>query len=298
MDMPTYDKMMQPTLRALENLGGSGRIEEIVEQVTAIMGLTDEITSKMHNPERSSQTEVEYRLAWARTYLKKFGLLENSARGVWAFTEKYTPGTILDPIEIVQFVRDQAIPQREEIPTPVPVEPMDDNSQEDETTAWRNALHAELQSLKPDAFERLAQRLLREIGFVQVDVLGRTGDGGIDGKGIVKLQKILSYHVFFQCKRYKDSVASSDMRDFRGAIVGRADKGLFITTGRFTRDAIKEATRDGAPPIDLIDGEALVDLLKELGLGVAVHVHTVEIENVEVDKEWFISLDGSFQQKG
>lgn len=286
MDMPTYDKMMQPTLSALENLGGSGRIEEIAEQVIGIMGLPNEITSQMHNPEKSSQTEVEYRLAWARTYLKKFGLLENSSRGVWAFTEKYAPGMMVDSTEVVQFVRAQTITEREESGIQDSAESEDGDDRGEESFGWRNVIHAELQALKPVAFERLAQRLLREIGFVQVEVLGRSGDGGIDGKGIVKLQKILSYHVFFQCKKYKDSVGAGDMRDFRGAMVGRADRGLFITTGGFTRDAIKEATRDGAPPIDLIDGEALVDLLKELGLGVTVHL----VENVEVDKEWFTSL--------
>lgn len=126
-------------------------------------------------------------------------------------------------------------------------------------------------------------RLLRESGFVQVEVTGRSGDGGIDGKGIIKLQNVLSYHVVFQCKRYKESVSSSAIRDFRGAMIGRADKGLFITTGTFTRDAIKEATRDGASPIDLIDGENLVEMLKQLRLGVNVRM----VEEVEVDATWF-----------
>ena len=122
--------------------------------------------------------------------------------------------------------------------------------------------------------------------FVQVEVTGRSGDGGIDGKGIIKLQNILSYHVVFQCKRYKESVGSGAIRDFRGAMIGRADKGLFITTGTFTRDAIKEATRDGASPIDLIDGENLVEMLKQLRLGVKVRM----VEELEIDAAWFEGL--------
>jgi restriction system protein len=116
-----------------------------------------------------------------------------------------------------------------------------------------------------------------------VEITGRSGDGGIDGKGIIKLQNVLSYHVVFQCKRYKESVSSGAIRDFRGAMIGRADKGLFITTGTFTRDAIKEATRDGASPIDLIDGENLAGMLKQLRLGVKIRM----VEEVDVDTAWF-----------
>jgi restriction system protein len=129
-------------------------------------------------------------------------------------------------------------------------------------------------------------RLLRESGFIQVQVTGKSGDGGIDGVGIARISGFLSFHVLFQCKRYQGSVTAGQIRDFRGAMQGRTDKGLFITTGTFTRDAIKEATRDGAPPIDLIDGEQLVQRLKELGLGVKITV----IESVEVDTDWFAKI--------
>ena len=157
---------------------------------------------------------------------------------------------------------------------------------EEVEAGWKENLHQQLLRLKPNAFERLAMRLLRESGFVQVEVTGRSGDGGIDGKGIIKLQNILSYHVVFQCKRYKESVGSGAIRDFRGTMIGRADKGLFITTGTFTRDAIKEATRDGASPIDLIDGENLVEMLKQLRLGVKVRM----VEELEIDAAWFEGL--------
>ncbi|MDP6439425.1 MAG: restriction endonuclease, partial [Candidatus Brocadiia bacterium] len=127
---------------------------------------------------------------------------------------------------------------------------------------------------------------LRESGFVQVEVPGRGGDGGIDGKGIVRVAGLLSFHVFFQCKRYIGSVTPSHIRDFRGAMAGRADKGLFITTGTFTREAIREATRDGASPIDLVDGEQLADKLKELGLG----TKTLMVEEVTIDTDWFKAI--------
>ena len=130
--------------------------------------------------------------------------------------------------------------------------------------------------------------LLRESGFTQVEVSGRTGDGGIDGKGIMRLGGLLSFHVIFQCKRYQGSVSTSQVRDFRGAMVGRADKGLLITTGNFTKDAVREATRDGAPAIDLIDGEMLLDKLKELELG--VKTKKIEVEQISIDSDWFQSI--------
>jgi len=152
---------------------------------------------------------------------------------------------------------------------------------------WREELYRLLtKELSPDAFERLVQRLLRESGFVQVEVTGRTGDGGIDGKGIAKIHGFMSFHVIFQCKKYQGSVSAGDIRDFRGAMVGRADKGLFITTGTFTPAAVKEATRDGAPPIDLVDGEQLAEKLKELQLG----IKTEMIEKITVNKDWFTNL--------
>jgi restriction system protein len=141
--------------------------------------------------------------------------------------------------------------------------------------------------MKPDAFERLAQRLLRESGFVKVEVSGKSGDGGIDGSGVLRMN-LISFQVLFQCKRYKGSVASEVVRNFRGAMQGRADKGLIITTGTFTAEARREATRDGAPAIDLIDGEALCQLLKDKRLG--VDVRQVVHEEIAIVPEFFMEV--------
>ncbi len=160
----------------------------------------------------------------------------------------------------------------------------------EETTVlvdWRERINKYLiETLSPAAFERLVQRMLRETGFTQVEVTGRTGDGGIDGKGVARINGILSFRVVFQCKRYRGAVGSSAIRDFRGAMQGRADKGLFITTGYFTREAVKEATRDGAIAIDIVDGEKLAEKLKELSLGVKIEL----VERIEIDEEWFKSI--------
>jgi restriction system protein len=157
---------------------------------------------------------------------------------------------------------------------------------EPNTRFWQDILIERLSKISPSGFEKLCQRLLRESGFIQVEVSGRSGDGGIDGKGIVRLGGFLSFHVIFQCKRYARSVSPDEIRDFRGAMIGRANKGLFITTGTFTKGARTEASRDGAPPIDLVDGEQLAEKMKELGLGIRIRTEEV----VEVDASWFDSF--------
>ena len=277
--LPSFDDLMLPLISALNALGGSGSIEEIYSKVVELTGFTDEILAQLHDPEKSSLTEVGYRLAWARTYLKKYGFLENSSRGIWALTDKARASQSFNQKEVVNFVRALDRPQNTKTTS-------HDNTglELNEEQGWKEQLSTVLtQKLDPSAFERLVQRLLRESGFIQVEVTGRTGDGGIDGKGIAKIHGFMSFHVLFQCKRYKGSVGSSEIRDFRGAMVGRADKGLFITTGTFTPAAIKEATRDGAPPIDLVDGDELAEKLKEFELGLKREL----VEKVVVDAKWF-----------
>lgn len=280
--VPTFDRLMNPVIEALKILGGSGTIEEINNQVAEIVGLTDEQLEVLHNSEKGGQTEVEYRLAWTRTYLKKYGVLENSSRGVWALTSKGRQLDKVNPKIVVRQVRNQ------DKKAPHDPQETDKLAETAAELTWREELMAALLKMDPASFERLVQRLLRESGFIQVEVTGRSGDGGIDGKGIMRLAGLLSFHVIFQCKRYQGSVSASQVRDFRGAMVGRADKGLLITTGNFTKDATREATRDGAPAIDLIDGDLLVDKLKELGLG--VQTRKVQIEQVSIDQDWFTSL--------
>lgn len=271
MAVPTYDNLYNPLIQALKQLGGSGSISEIEEKVAEILRLSEEDISEIH---RNNTTKLSYRLAWTRNYLKRYGLLENSSRAVWALTPAGIHIDKVDKAEVNKRVK--SLDKKT-------IKEKDDDETPDDELLWQEQYIEELQSLSPKGFEQVCQRMLRESGFVQVEVTGRSGDGGIDGRGIIKIGGLLSFHIIFQCKRYVGSVSSQQIRDFRGAMVGRADKGLFITTGTFTRDARQEATRDGAPPVDLIDGEELVQKLKELRLGVKVEQEEV----VEVDKEWF-----------
>lgn len=270
-----YDQLFKPTIEALKQLGGSGSINEIEEKVIEILNLNDDEINDIH---RDNTTKLSYRLAWARTYLKKFGLIENSSRGIWALTEKGLKATI-DENEIKKYVVEKSKENQEKSAT------IGENDINDELSEfkWKEELLEIVKSIDPQAFERLCQRLLRELGFINVEVTQYSNDGGIDGKGVIRLGGVMSFHVVFQAKRYRDTVSASVVRDFRGAMIGRADKGLIITTGSFTREAKKEAQRDGAPPIDLIDGNDFAEKLKDLKLG----VKTKLVEEVKIEKEWF-----------
>lgn len=281
-----YDDLFNPLLTALHNLGGSASVEELEEQVATILNLTDEQVNEIH---RGNTSKLTYRLAWARNYLKRYGLLENSSRGVWALTEEGLKTKTVDKEVVKRKVvaddRQERLSKNKKTKTEDHTDE-EDESEEIQKFTWQEEIIEELQSIPPSAFERLCQRLLRELGFQNVEVTGQTNDGGIDGKGMLRLGGVLSFHVIFQAKRYKGSVSPSVVRDFRGAMVGRADKGLIITTGTFTREAKKEAQRDGAPPIDLMDGNDLAEKLKELRLGIDIEL----VEKVNIKKEWFKTL--------
>lgn len=278
--IPAYSKMLWPTLAALKELGGSGSIQEINERVTRNLGFSEEQQAFLHGD--GPQTEIEYRLAWARTYLKKVDAVENSDRGVWAITDVGRNLSKQDCDAVPAKVRKMNAARRGKRD-----QENDDVDNDNSSTTWKDALVETLLKMTPDAFERLSQRLLREAGFQSVEVTGRSGDGGIDGTGFYRLS-LVSFPVFFQCKRYRQSVGAEKVRDFRGAMAGRGDKGLLITTANFTSAAREEATRAGAPPIDLIDGDRLCDLLKEHRLGVHTVVH--QIEAVTVNPVFFHSL--------
>jgi restriction system protein len=288
--VPTVEDLCLPTLRVLEQRGGSASIREISEDMAALLKLTDAVREVVHGD--GPQSEVDYRAAWARTYLKHMDAATNSSRGVWSITgygreltaeadtaENDVQARILDHIRTYR----RSLLARRAKNAPSADSPS--STEDDADTKWTDELLSVVREMSPGGFERLCQRLLRESGFTKVEVTGRTGDGGIDGIGVLRVN-LISFQIVFQCKRYAGSVGSSAIRDFRGSMVGRADKGLFITTGRFSPSAEQEAVRDGAPAIDLIDGNGLCGLLKGLDLG----VRTDTVEKVTVEASFFESI--------
>ena len=271
-----FARYIGPVLQAIRELGGSGRPDEVRTAIARDLRISD---AEQSAPLPSGvQTRFENQVHWARFYLAKAGYIDSTQRGVWTLTEKgRSLGEVTsDEIQrIIREVSDQTKPAGGVESGP------DAGEAVPAVSDYREELARTLQSLPPAGFERFCQRLLRESGFQEVTITGRSGDGGIDGIGILQVNALVSFKVLFQCKKYTGSVTPSHVRDFRGAMTGRADKGIIITTGSFTSEARKEAVRDGAPPIELVDGEKLASMLEKLELGLRPR------QTFEVDATFF-----------
>ncbi len=268
-----FDRFMPPLLAVLQGLGGSARAEEATELVATALSVPDEVLDEVT---AGGINRFYNRVAWARFYLVKSGYMDGSKRGVWSLTDKGLSSPPLTEAESARLVKEVrtgfgSAPglQREESSTGE-VATGDETPEAAEGLAaanWRDNLLGLIRGLPPSGFERLCQRLLRESGFAHVSVTGKTNDGGIDGVGVLHVNPFVSFKVLFQCKRYTGSVSSAQVRDFRGSMQGRADKGIIMTTGTFTSEARKESIREGVPPIELVDQEKLLEMFKSLELG-------------------------------
>ena len=278
-----FVKWMGPLLDCLRSLGGSAKPKEVSDWIADNLQLSDE---QREETLKSGQQRFHNQVQWARQYLVWEGLLDSSRRGVWTLTQKgwKTKVTELDGrklfkkwVDIHSKSRTKAVDvvtindsAHDEIIAEVPLEVVAEES-----------LLMVLRSLPPKGFELVCKRLLHESGFEKVTVTGKPHDEGIDGVGILQINPFVSFKVLFQCKRYKGTVSRAEVGDFRNAMIGRADKGIILTTGIFSTDAIREANREGAPPIELVDGEKLVSMFEGVKLGVVPQIV------YEVDQSFF-----------
>jgi restriction system protein len=262
---PQFIRFFRPILEIMKSLGGSGTASEIVDRSIELAEVTEEEQQAVN---KNGLSRVKNQVHWARQYLVWAGYLGSSKWGVWNLTEEGSAVNLstFNALDIFKSVLSKRAQFRK--PKETGDQRLDEAVPEEEGTKdHRTALLEMIKLLPPDGFERLTQRLLRESGFQHVSVTGKSGDGGIDGIGILQVNPFVSFNVLFQCKRYQGAVTPSQVRDFRGAMMGRADKGIIITTGTFTLDAKKEARRDGVPPIELVDGDLLVEMFERLELG-------------------------------
>ncbi len=257
---PKFLRFVIPVIDVLKERGGSGKVSEVQDAVIELLDIPE---NELEETLKSGDSRVRNQIAWARFYLSKSGYLGSSQRGVWTLTEKGLKSELNDQDVYDMFKNVREIFKKNQDVKQVDVE----DEETIEGYGHRKELLNLLQSLPPEGFERICQRLLRESGFQQVKVTGKTGDGGIDGHGILEINPLVSFKVIFQCKRYQGTVSASQVRDFRGAMMGRADKGIIITTGRFSLEAKGEAVRDGVPPIELVDGEKMIDMFENIELG-------------------------------
>lgn len=294
--IPTEFDLMYPTLMAIDRLGGSGRNAEIAELVIELAPITEEHLSWEYPPDTSRQgPRVLYSIPFARTWLKRVKALANSERGVWSLTSDGHRYLKMDREDgdkalrkaVAEWRRDNERSLKAKAPSTKGRDIAEFSADNDgDNEKWREELINVLRSMPADAFERLTKRLLREEGFLNVEVTLVGPDGGIDGFGVYKAS-LISFPVKFQCKRYSGSVGPRPVRELRG-VLGSDERGLLLTTGTFTRDAKSEASQNGMTLIDLIDGEELCKLLKQHGLGVSVTERVVQ--DVTVQPGFFESI--------
>lgn len=260
---PEFLKYINPVLKTLQANGGAGNSSNLVEQIIEDLNITDE---ELEEVTSNGQSRIRNQIQWARFYLFKAGIIDNSQRGIWRLTNEGLEKSLSDDDVYLLFKGVQESVKKSPTEKPKKVDlKFDDSATEDEVHSI--GLLNLIQSLPASGFEKLCKRLLTEIGINDITITGGSGDQGIDGKGIVKLNDVVSLNIVFQCKRYKETVSPHHVRDFRGAMQGRGEKGLIITTGRFTKEAKNEANRDGVTPIELIDGDRLVELFEKHNLG-------------------------------
>ncbi|MCB0743241.1 MAG: restriction endonuclease [Ignavibacteriae bacterium] len=279
---PQFLKFFVPIIDSLKDLGGSGTPSEVIDLAIDKLSISEK---EQQATIKNGESRVRNQAQWARLYLVKGGYISSSQRGIWTLTKKGQEDKFSEEMAM-KIIREQRKAYRLSKLNKKPKlnQQKEDVEDQPELFTETNLLEV-LRSLPPDGFEKICQRLLRESGFQEVKVTGKSNDGGIDGYGILEINPFVSFNVLFQSKRYKGAVSASQVRDFRGAMQGRADKGIIITTGSFTSEAKKEARRDGAPPIELVDGEKLVEMFEKLQLGVIPKI----IYQVDEDffKEYF-----------
>lgn len=263
-----FVKWFGPLLDALRELGDSGKPREVSNKIAETLNLSDEVLDETL---KSGGNKFHNQVAWARQYLVWEGLLDSSKHGTWKLTDKGKESTLTEQEARDVFLKwvDFHRKAREEKGRSEVIEDQEGNTPEEYEKESSPELLEVLQQLSPSGFEKVCRELLREHGFENVVVTGSSHDGGIDGYGTLEINPFVSFKVLFQCKRYKGTVSRAQVGDFRNAMIGRAEKGIILTTGTFLNDSIKEANRDGAPQIELVDGQKLVEMFEKVELGVS-----------------------------
>lgn len=297
MPIPDYQTTMLPFLRLVSD-GSEHSLRDTIEALAGEFKLTDEERRELLP---SGQQEVFVnRVGWARTYLKKAGLLQSTRRGFFQITDRglkllsqkmeRIDGKVLDQFpEFRAFkeLRKQPVVNGEN-------EELEQNRTPEEVLerAYQNLrsdlaadLLAQIKQSPPAFFERLVVELLVKMGYggSRKDAgraIGKRGDEGIDG--IIKEDRLGLDIIYIQAKRWDGTVGRPEIQKFAGALQGqRARKGIFITTSEFSRDAHDYATRIDSK-IVLIDGEQLAQMLIDHNIGVAP-VASYEIKRVDLD---------------
>lgn len=279
---------MPEVLNALRALDGSGKPKEVSRWIADKLKLPDAL---LESTTKTGVARFHNQVQWARQYLVWEGLLDASTRGTWSLT-KEGEKTHLDLEHsrkiVSKWIRANADKRTKAEQADVETEIDRNDGPSSIIESARMALLDRLKSISPEGFERLMKYVVREMGFESVENTQFVKDHGIDGYGTLRVNEFITFRVIFQCKRYsKTPVSRAEVGDFRSAMIGRADKGIIFTTGRFSEDAKREASREGAPAIELLDGEKLVELLERYQIGV------IAVSTFEIDEKFFAKFSNN-----
>jgi restriction system protein len=284
-----FVKWMGPILDVLRQLGGSGTPKEVVEGIIESLQIPE---AKVEEKLKSGMPRFHNQVYWARQYLVWEGFLDSTKKGIWTLTPAAQNLTLSEEesrVIFLKWVKIYADRRKNKITSETKdyknIEEIDIDESTSEKENHRQGLIRILRSMSYQNFEKFSLLLLRENDFEDLKLTGGSKDEGIDGMGILRINPFVSFRVMFQCKKYgeKNSVSRVHIADFRNAMLGRADKGIFITTSYFTKDAEKEASREGVPPVELVDADKLIEMIEKTELGVK------PITTFEIDHDFFKS---------
>lgn len=255
-------------LAALRQMDGIAKAAAVKEAVVATMA--EQHVRVDETQLQSGQTKYLNDMQWARMYLVNAELLEPVAvagHGVWKLTDKGWQVRLDAQTALDIYNATAKKTKKVTDTTPAP----DDDGQPELIQSWEAQLKNILTSLPHEGFERLCAQIMTKNGLHATKVTGQSGDGGIDGEGLMALDKsgLVSVRVAWQCKRFKEGPIRAGMiRDFRGALDHATNHGIVFATCAFTADAVQDAAMPGKKLIRLVDLKALIDMLGEMELGV------------------------------
>jgi restriction system protein len=271
-----FVKWFGPVLEALRAFGGSAKPTEITKWIGESYQLSEEILSERYG--KSGVLKFKNQLAWARQYLVWEELLASSKHGVWTLSKKgwetklnetQAQDIFLKWVKVFQELREKKPFNTVNGEAEKIIQIQEESEPEHQNISLNPPLIEVLQNLSPTGFEHLCGRLLREYDFENIEITQRSHDGGIDGYANLKLNPFVNLSVFFQCKKYRGTVPTEKVQAFIGVMETNkrsVEKGLIITTGSFAKAALDiEKTNI---KLELIDGEKLVDMFEQIGLGV------------------------------
>lgn len=265
-------------IKALQDFGGPTKSSLVKEKASEYSFFTD---SDRERKSPNGKSQLDFRLQWAMSNLKKAGLLHSPKRGIWDLTQlgkevNLNNFDVWDDVYAIsttlwEEARSQKLAQKEQNQTSLTTQSVDEDTitDSDDAELWREQLLTKLQEMNPYKFEELIVNLMRKIG-IRMETTSKSNDSGIDGIGYLRTPELMTYKIVLQTKRFSTGqVTGPDISNFAGTISGHnADRGIFVTTSSYTKDAISRS-RQGANLITLVDGDELVDLLLEYEMGVS-----------------------------